>query len=203
MYYKAGNIELNSTTHIVLRDGEAVSLTPLEFAMLEYLMRHPNRVCKRADVIDIVWGQRFRYDTGTIDVHLNALRRKLGFARTHPIETVRGAGLILHTDDSPPPHVLTIRPFITDWLHSHSGDFESKGLVPQMQLDPFVSEITMSPDALRTMLDGILAALLPSASPGSIRVSSQLRLHTFSLTLAINDTVNELRIPIYGDTPAS
>jgi len=203
MYYKTGTIELDSTAHRVLHDGQAVSLTPLEFGMLEYLMRHPNRLCKRAEIIDKVWGQRFRYDTGTIDVHLNALRRKLGVARNRPIETVRGAGLILHADEAAQPHVLTIRPFITDWLHSHSGDFESKGLVPRMQLDPFVSEMTMSPDELRTMLDGILAALLPSAKPGIIRVSSQLSLNSFSLILAINDTVNELRIPIYGDSHAS
>lgn len=203
MYYKVGNIELDSTTHRVMRDGQAVSLTPLEFGMLEYLMRHPNRLCKRAEIIDKVWGQSFRYDTGTIDVHLNALRRKLGVARNRPIETVRGAGLLLHADDAAQPHVLTIRPFITDWLNSHSGDFEAKGLVPRMHLDPFVSEMTMSPDELRTMLDGILAALLPSANPGTIRISSHLSLTHFSLILAINATVNELRIPIYGDSHAS
>lgn len=203
MYYKVANIELNTTRHSVLRDGKAVCLTPIEFALLEYLMSHPDRLCKRAEIIDRVWGQRFRYDTGTINVHLTALRRKLGFARKYPIETVRAAGFILHTTDAERPRVVTIRPFVTDWLRSHAGDFESKGLVPHMQLDPFVSDITLAPDDLRTMLDGVLAALLPSAKPGTIRVCSQLRLHTFLLTLSVNDTVNELRIPIYGDTPAS
>lgn len=203
MYYKAGDIELESKSHSVRRGGQAVKLTPLEFGLLEYLMQHPNRLCTRAELIEQVWGQRFQYDTGTIDVHLNALRRKLGSSRTRPIETIRGAGLILHTNDTSHPYSLMIQPFIAEWLQGHRGEFESKGLVPRMHLDPFVSELTMSPNELRTMLDGILAALLPSAKPGTIRVSSHLGMREFSLTLAINGTVNELRIPIYGDSEAS
>lgn len=199
MYYKVGNIELDSSAHSVLHDGKAVSLTPLEYALLELLMRNPNRLCKRAEIIERVWGQRFRYDTGTIDVHLNALRRKLGCTRNRPIETIRGAGLILHTEDTSKPYSLTIQPLITEWLHSHQEEFKAKGLVAQLHLDPFVSEITISPNDLRAMLDGILAALLPSAKPGTIRVSSHLSLNYFTLTLAINGTINELRIPIYGD----
>ena len=203
MYYKAGDIELDSTAHRVTQDGEAVQLTPLEFGLLAYLMQHPDRLCTRDELLDHVWGERFQYDTGTIDVHLNALRRKMGFTKNRPIETIRGAGMILHTEEASKPYSLTIQPFIVDWLTRHSDTFRSKGLVPHMHLDPFVSEITMSPDELRTMLDGILAALLPSAKPGTIRVSSHLSLTHFSLTLAINGTVNELRIPIYGDFNAS
>lgn len=199
MYYKVGHIELDTDTHSVFSKGEAVSLTPLEYGLLVYLMQHPNRVCARTEIIDKVWGQQFQYDTGTIDVHLNALRRKLGCGRTYPIETVRGAGLILHTEEMVKPYSLTIQSFVADWLESHRGEFEQKGLIAQMKLDPFVREITMSPGDLRTMLDGILAALLPAAKPGTIRVTSHLSLTYFSLTLAINGTINELRIPIYGD----
>lgn len=203
MYYKTGNIELDSDTRSVFKNGKSVSLTPLEFGLLTYLMQHPNRLCTRMEIIDNVWGQRFQYDTGTLDVHLNALRRKIGNTRNYPIETIRGAGLILHTEEAVKPYSLTIQPFITEWLQSHSGEFEAKGLIPRMHLDPFVSEITMSPNELRTMLDGILAALLPSAKPGTIRVSSRLSISFFSLTLEINGTTNELRIPIYGDFKTS
>ena len=203
MYYKTGHIELETETRSVMRDGKAVYLTPLEFGVLAYLMRHPNRLCARAELIDHIWGRRFQYDTGTLDVHLNAIRRKLGCSRSYPIETIRGAGLILHTEEAAKPYSLTIQPFIREWLQSHSGEFEHKGLVAQMRLDPFVSEITMSPNDLRTMLDGILAALLPSAKPGTIRVSSHLGLHYFSLTLAINGTFNELRIPLYAESNAA
>jgi DNA-binding winged helix-turn-helix (wHTH) protein len=203
MYYKVGNIEVDTDAHSVLRNGEALNLTPLEFGLLTYLMHHPYRVCTRTEILDKVWGQRFQYDTGTIDVHLNAIRRKLGLSRTRPIETIRGAGLILHTDETTQPTNISIQAFFTEWMESHRAEFENKGLVPRIHLDPFVSEITMTHDELRTMLDGILAALLPSAKPGTIRITSRLSLTHFSLTLAINNTVNELRIPIYGDFEAS
>ena len=203
MYFRVGHIELDSTTHTVLRDGTPVSLTPLEFSLLAYLMQHPNSLCSRDDILDHVWGQRFQYDTGTIDVHLNALRRKLGFSRTRPIETIRGAGLLLHVEDTAQPTSISIQTFFTEWMESHSGEFRNKGLAPRIHLDPFVSEITMSHDELRTMLDGILAALLPSAKPGTIRITSRLSVTHFTLTLAINNTVNELRIPIVGDFRAS
>mgnify|MGYP002523797575 CR=1 FL=1 len=199
MYYKAGNIELDDATHRVTKSGQAVNLTPLEFTLLKYLMQHPDRLCSRNEIIEQVWGQRFQYDTGTIDVHLSAMRRKLGCTRNRPIETVRGAGLILHTEGTNRQYSLSIRPFLTEWLQSHRGDFERKGLVPFMRLDPFVSEMTMSPDELRTMLDGILGALLPSAYAGTIRISSRLSITHFSLSMDINGTVNELRIPICGD----
>ena len=65
-----------------------------------------------------------------------------------------------------------------------------------MRLDPFVSELTMTEQELRNMLDGILAALLPSAKQGTIQISSRLAVDYFSLTMKINNTVNELKIPV-------
>lgn len=196
MYYKAGHIELDSVRHTVTSKGKTVCLTPLEYGILAYLMAHPNRVCSRLELFDNVWGQRFMYDTGTLDVHLNALRRKLSLARGETIESVRGAGLILRTETQGKTNSLNIQQFISEWLHSHMGDFERKSLIPSMRLDPFVSELTMTEQELRNMLDGILAALLPSAQPGTIQISSRLAVDYFSLTMKINNTVNELKIPV-------
>ena len=189
------DIEIDREQRRVRRHGELVHLTGLEYGMLDYLSRHANCLCTREQILDNVWGTRFRYDTGTIDVHLNALRRKLGCERGYPIETIRGAGLILHTGESK-AYSLTIQSFVADWLTRHNDLFRRKGLTPSMHLDPFVSELTMSPEELSRMLDGILAALLPSAKPGTISITSRLNLSHFSLTMAINDTVNELRIPL-------
>lgn len=180
--------------------GKAVHLTPLEFALLEFFVRNPERLCSRNELLDAVWGSRFKYDTGTIDVHLNAIRRKMGFDRHQPLETIRGGGFVLHTG-AQEPYTLTIQPFVREWLDSHAGEFAGKGLVPQMRLDPFVSEITLSPTALCTMLDSILAAILPTITPetgkhGVVKVTSRLTMTHFSLRLDINDTTNELRIPI-------
>ena len=196
MRYQLGDILLDTHLHCVMRGGDVVHLTQMEYALLEYLFQHADTICKRDDILQAVWGQRFQYDTGTIDVHLHSLRRKLGFTRQTPIESIRGVGIILHTKVAKPVHVLNIQDFAIQWIREHEADFAAKQLTPRLHLDPFVSEITISPDDLRTMLDGILKVLLPVSIPGIIRIKSQLGCHHFSLSLDINGTINELRIPL-------
>jgi hypothetical protein len=82
-------------------------------------------------------------------------------------------------------------------------DITSAGLTAQLQLTPFVNELTIAPDALRRMLDGILMALLPAAQSGVLRLSSKLTMQHFTLSLDINGTISDLRIPISGDFDAS
>lgn len=197
------DIEIDREQRSVRKSGQNIHLTGLEYGLMDFLARHADRLCTREQILDHVWGARFQYDTGTIDVHLNALRRKMGWSNKRPVETIRGAGFIFHTNAERQQYGLTIQPFIAEWLSRHNDAFRNKGLTPRMHLDPFVSELTMTPDELCTMLDGILAALLPSAKPGIISISSKLGLNCFTLTLAINDTVNELRIPICGDIDQS
>ena len=194
--YHSGDIQLDTHLHCVTRGGDVVHLTQMEYALLEYLFQHADTICKRDDILQAVWGQRFQYDTGTIDVHLHSLRRKLGFARQTPIESIRGVGIILHMNAAKSVHVLNIQDFAIQWIREHEADFAAKQLTPRLHLDPFVSEITISPDDLRTMLDGILKVLLPVSTPGIIRIKSQLGCHHFSLSLDINGTINELRIPL-------
>lgn len=194
--YHSGDIQLDTHLHCVTRGGDVVHLTQMEYALLEYLFQHADTICKRDDILQAVWGQRFQYDTGTIDVHLHSLRRKLGFARQTPIESIRGVGIILHMKAAKSVHVLNIQDFAIQWIREHEADFAAKQLTPRLHLDPFVSEITISPDDLCTMLDGILKVLLPVSTPGIIRIKSQLGCHHFSLSLDINGTINELRIPL-------
>ena len=196
MKYQLGEILLDTHLHCVMRGGDVVHLTQMEYALLEYLFQHADTICKREDILQAVWGQRFQYDTGTIDVHLHSLRRKLGFARQTPIESIRGVGIILHTKVAKPAHVLNIQDFAIQWIREHEADFAAKQLTPRLHLDPFVSEITISPNDLRTMLDGILQVLLPVSQPGIIRIKSQLTCDYFSLSVDINGTINLLRIPL-------
>ena len=112
------------------------------------------------------------------------------------IESIRGVGIILHTTSPKEYHTLNIQDFAIQWIREHEADFAGKQLTPRLHLDPFVSEITISPNDLRTMLDGILKVLLPISQPGIIRIKSHLGCHHFSLSLDINGTVNELRIPL-------
>ena len=195
----ANHIELDREQRSVRKDGQAVHLTGYEYGLLEFLSAHPNKICTRQMLLDHVWGDRFQYDTGTIDVHLNALRRKLGWGKKEPIETIRGVGFVFHVEQKVTHYTIDLQVFLTEWLRSRETEISAKGLVAQIHLTPFVNEITIEPNALRQMLDSVLTALLPSAQPGVLRLSSQLTMQHFILSLDLNGTINELRIPIYGD----
>jgi DNA-binding winged helix-turn-helix (wHTH) protein len=197
------HIEIDREQRSVRKDGQAIHLTGYEYGLLEFLSAHPNRICTRQMVLDHVWGDRFQYDTGTIDVHLNALRRKLGWGKKEPIETIRGVGFIFHVEQKITHYTIDLQAFLTEWLRSRETEISAKGLIAQMHLTPFVNEITIEPKALRQMLDSVLTALLPSAQPGVLRLSSQLTMQHFILSLDLNGTVNELRIPIYSDSDVS
>ena len=197
------NIEIDREQRNVRKDGQAIHLTGLEYELLEFLSAHPNRICTREDLLDHVWGTRFQYDTGTIDVHLNALRRKLGWGRKEPIETIRGIGLVFRIEQTVTHYTIDLQAFLMEWLSSRETEISAKGLVAQIHLTPFVNEITIEPKALRQMLDSILTALLPSAQPGVLRLTSKLTMQHFILSLDLNGTINELRIPIYSDFDAS
>ena len=91
---RLGDIEQNLTTYAVLHNGKEVKLTSREFDMLAYFIRHKGEVCTREDIIKNVWGIDFQYDTGVIDVFMNALRKKLDLKQNGYIKTVRGVGFI-------------------------------------------------------------------------------------------------------------
>lgn len=190
------NIALDRERRIVRTDGKEVQLTGLEFGLLNYVASRPNKICSRRELIDHVWGNKFQYDPGTIDVHLNALRRKAGFTKNRPIETIRGLGLVFHTEKKGTIYTIDLQRFVQEWLEVHEVDIQSHGLKPSIHLTPFVNEITIEPKALRNMLDAVFAALLPSAQPGQIKLSSKLTIDYFILSLDINGTINELKIPI-------
>lgn len=192
-------ITIDREKHVVHKDGELVRLTGLEYGLLAFLTSRVNRVCTRNEILDHVWGTRFHYDTGTINVHLNALRRKLGFSSKYPIETIRGVGFIYRVEHAVAHYTIDLQQFMIEWLNKHEIDLVSAGLVAQLQLTPFVNELTIEPDALERLLDNALAALLPGARPGVIKIASRLTLNSFSLTLDINGMVTELRIPVNSE----
>lgn len=88
-----GDVVLDTRSRVARRGDRAVDLPSREFSLLEYLLRHPDQVLSRQQILDAVWG--FDFDTGSnvVDVYVGYLRRKLD-RRGEPsfIETVRGAG---------------------------------------------------------------------------------------------------------------
>lgn len=89
----AGEIRLDPATRRVWRGDEEIELTRWEFAVLDYLMRNPGRVLTRAMIVDRVWDYDFPNSTNVVDVHVGAIRRKLGDSAAEGlIQTVRGVG---------------------------------------------------------------------------------------------------------------
>jgi len=90
---RVGDLVLDTTTREVSRGNQRIDLTTKEYALLEYLMRHPNQVLTRTTIAEHVWNYDFDNATNVIDVHIRNLRRKIEDPfPTKLIRTVRGAG---------------------------------------------------------------------------------------------------------------
>lgn len=92
---KLGTIEIDIAKHRVLVSDTEVNLTQREFDLLTYLVKNKGKVCTRTQIIEDVWDIHFEYDTGVIDVFMNAIRKKLNLKIEQDyIKTVRGVGYI-------------------------------------------------------------------------------------------------------------
>jgi two-component system response regulator MtrA len=89
-----GDLSIDVAGHQVSRDGEAVSLTPLEFDLLVCLARKPWQVFTREVLLEQVWGYRHAADTRLVNVHVQRLRSKIEHDPENPevVVTVRGVG---------------------------------------------------------------------------------------------------------------
>lgn len=90
---KLGSIEIHLAKHLVLVSGNEANLTQREYELLFYLVRNKGNVCTRTQIIEDVWDIHFEYDTGVIDVFMNAIRKKLNLNKEEDlIKTIRGVG---------------------------------------------------------------------------------------------------------------
>ncbi len=90
------DIVLDRENMRVTRGGEAVTLGPTEFRLLEVLIKRPGRVYSREQLLDIVWGQDIYVEARTVDVHIGRLRKALNKGGlVDPIRTVRASGYAL------------------------------------------------------------------------------------------------------------
>ena len=93
---KVGDLELDKDTRTVTRGGEPVDLTPKEYTVLEYLMRHTGRVMSRTLITEYAWGYHFDPGTNIVDVVINHLRKKIDVGDAPKlIHTVRGVGYVI------------------------------------------------------------------------------------------------------------
>jgi two-component system copper resistance phosphate regulon response regulator CusR len=93
---RVGELELDMETREVRRGGERIELTPKEYTVLEYLMRHAGRVMSRTLITEYAWDYHFDPGTNIVDVVINRLRKKVDSG--HPqklVHTVRGVGYVV------------------------------------------------------------------------------------------------------------
>jgi two-component system copper resistance phosphate regulon response regulator CusR len=95
---KLADLSVDKNTRTVTRGGEPIELTPKEYTVLEYLMRHAGRVMSRTLITEYAWGYHFDPGTNIVDVVINHLRKKIDTAgAVKLIHTVRGVGYVVRT----------------------------------------------------------------------------------------------------------
>jgi len=96
---KVADLELNLDTREVTRADTPVDLTPKEYTVLEYLMRHAGKVMSRTLITEYAWGYHFDPGTNIVDVVINHLRKKIDASHsTKLIHTIRGVGYVIRAD---------------------------------------------------------------------------------------------------------
>src|SRR3954465_11563010 len=93
---RVGELELDMETREVKRGGERIELTPKEYTVLEYLMRHAGRVMSRTLITEYAWDYHFDPGTNIVDVVINRLRKKVDTGHAQKlVHTVRGVGYVV------------------------------------------------------------------------------------------------------------
>jgi two-component system OmpR family response regulator len=93
---RVGPLTLDPATRRVERSGSALSFTPKEYALLEFLMRHPNEIMSRTRILEHVWDYNYDGVSNVVDVYVKYLRAKIDVPfDSSLIKTIRGAGYML------------------------------------------------------------------------------------------------------------
>ena len=102
---EAGDVRMNLETHTAEQAGERLDLTVKEFELLRVLLERAGKLVRREDLVHEVWDPAWFGSTKTLDVHVSALRKKLGDDPAAPryIHTVRGVGFRFDAGDEPAP----------------------------------------------------------------------------------------------------
>jgi two-component system, OmpR family, response regulator len=97
-----GDLSMNLLTREVTRGGRRIALQPLEFSLLEYLLRNAGRIVSKTMIMEHVWDYNFDPQTNVVEARISRLRDKIdrGFAEKL-IQTVRGVGYVLRPTQAP------------------------------------------------------------------------------------------------------
>ena len=96
----AGGLTLDPARRVVQRESTPISLTPREYGVLEYLMRHKDTVVTKTDILQNVWDVHYNGPDNVVEVYVGYVRRKIDIPfGTNTIETVRGVGYRLESGE--------------------------------------------------------------------------------------------------------
>lgn len=94
-----GNLSLDTSSHIVRRGAHEITLTTLEFKLLQAFLEHPQQVLSKDVLLDRVWGYDFGGNANVVEVYVKQLRQKLeGQGEPRLLHTIRGAGYVLREE---------------------------------------------------------------------------------------------------------
>ncbi|MCU0771631.1 MAG: response regulator transcription factor [Verrucomicrobia bacterium] len=96
---RVADLELDLLARCVVRAGQSITLTPREFALLEFLMSASPKPVSKTAIVEHVWDQHFDSDTNVVNVHIKHLREKIDRPGTKPLlHTIRGVGFAVRED---------------------------------------------------------------------------------------------------------
>jgi DNA-binding response OmpR family regulator len=91
-----GHLSIHEQTREVVYFEKTIDLTPREYDLLLFLLKHPKQVLTREQILEAVWGFDYYGDTNVVDVYIRYVRQKLDSSNPTPIiQTVRGVGYVL------------------------------------------------------------------------------------------------------------
>jgi DNA-binding response OmpR family regulator len=97
---QVANLILDVDGHRVFRDKIKIELTPKEYALLEFFMRHPDQIITRTMIAEKVWDYHFDTGTNVVEVHVSHLRNKIDKDfEPKLLHTVKGVGYVLREQD--------------------------------------------------------------------------------------------------------
>lgn len=95
-FHEYANLSIHEQTREVKRADRTIDLTPREFDLMLHLIKHPNQVLSREQLLDAVWGFDYYGDTNVVDVYIRYARKKVDAGeKSSLIQTVRGVGYVL------------------------------------------------------------------------------------------------------------
>lgn len=188
----SATIRLDTSARQLFVNEEPVKLTATEWDLLAYLYAHSNTVCTREELWQAVWGLSPAYDTGTLDVHIHSLRRKL--QSTDTLQTLRGVGYMLRNSTpvfeqemywtrlfaSFMPNRLqacNLPDFFQHLHNDYQSDWQENDMQVQWHLTPFVNDIVTDPPTLRAIFDAVLPLLHTQGA--TLTFTTNLTLHEF------------------------